>query len=174
LQLFADLKNGEGYSSTFDADPQGPDGTVAYVEKNSASVGYVGYAYYFAAGIQLYVSAIQDKTGTFIAPGANTIIDNSYPISRTLYVNLLNDPTSLANTVPFIEFGFSTDGTDIVSTTGYVPIPNPSTMLARLPASSTSTSTGTTGSSKTSSASTCIRGMFLAVSFLVSMSVVFV
>lgn len=130
------MDNGETFVASYDANPQGPAGTVAFVEQNAAAVGFVGYSYYFQNGIDLYVAAIKNDRGDFIIPGANSVVDGTYnPLSRTIYMNLLNDPESLENTVPFMLFGFSPDGADIVVTTGYVPVPNPAEMVVRLPLS---------------------------------------
>ena len=162
------MDNGELFSSSYDASPQGPDGTIAFVEANPAAVGYVGYAYYYQNGIELYVAAIQNDKGDFVTPGADSVVDGTYnPLSRTIYMNLLNDPTVLANTVPFLQFGFSSDGTDIVSTTGYVPIPNPSEMLARL--SVEPDSTGGDGTTADSAAPSAIRRPILAASLLLTL-----
>ena len=116
------------------------------------------------------MAAIQNEDGDFVTPGADSVVDGTYnPLSRTIYMNLLNDPTVLANTVPFLQFGFSSDGTDIVSTTGYVPIPNPSEMLARL--SVEPASTGGDGATAESAASIAIRGSVLAATMLLSLLV---
>ncbi|GKY96600.1 hypothetical protein MPSEU_000619600 [Mayamaea pseudoterrestris] len=170
--LFADMDNGEGFANTYNADPDGPGGTVSYVESNPAAVGYVGYAYYYQNGIELYVAAIENDAGDFVTPGADSVVDGTYnPLSRTIYMNLLDDPESLANTVPFIQFGFSSDGADIVATTGYVPIPNPSEMLARLPAAG-ATQTDAEGSDVKSSSAQSVKSFSaVAAALVVSIAV---
>lgn len=127
------MDNGETYSSNFDASPEGPAGTISFVEENLASVGYVGYSYYFQNGIDLFVAAIQNEAGDFVTPGADSVVDGTYnPLSRTIYMNVWNDTDALARVIPFLKFGFSSDGTDIVLTTGYVPIAEPASQLAKL------------------------------------------
>jgi hypothetical protein len=146
------LKVGEGYAANYVPSTLGPEETVAFLASNPDALAYIGYAYYYEHGIELYAAAIQNQNGTYVTPGADSVVDGSYnPLSRRIYMNLLDDAGSLANTVPFALYGFSTDGTDLVTTTGYVPIPNPSEMLARLPGSNTTTTTGT-GSGSSSSA----------------------
>lgn len=58
-----------------------------------------------------------------IMPNPTTIEGGSYPIARRIYMNLLDDPASTRNTLPFIEFGLSEAGQKLVEYTGYSPIP---------------------------------------------------
>ncbi|GKY96702.1 hypothetical protein MPSEU_000629700 [Mayamaea pseudoterrestris] len=132
--VLLDADNGE----TFDlarnyTGNDDPEVNIALIENDSAAVAFFGYSYYYSHGIELYAAAIQNSDGVFVTPGADSVADGTYnPLSRRLYMNLLNDAKSLANTAPFVYFGYSPDGSDIVSTTGYVPIPNPSEMMARI------------------------------------------
>jgi ABC-type phosphate transport system substrate-binding protein len=97
---------------------------VAYVESDSTVIGYFGYAYYIQEGSRLFAAPIQNYNGDFVPPDEASIANATYfPFSRRLFMNLLDDPKSLVNTGPFVEFGMSDEGTELVQGTGYVPIP---------------------------------------------------
>lgn len=94
------------------------DYTFTYPE----SISYMGYSYYFENRDALASVAIQNEAGEFVAPRPDTITDGSYnPLARRIYMNLLNDETSLANTVPFVTFGM--ENPEMVAKTGFVAIP---------------------------------------------------
>jgi ABC-type phosphate transport system substrate-binding protein len=124
--VLTDYKNGESFgggtaeyfNSASDED------IVAYVESDGAVIGYFGYAYYIKEGSRLYAAPIQNYNGDFVPPTEMSVYNATYfPFSRRLFMNLLDDPKSLANTGPFIEFGMSDEGAELVHDTGYVPIP---------------------------------------------------
>ena len=49
--------------------------------------------------------------------------DNTYPLTRKLYMNVYQDESSLENTRPFLEYVFTkTHGDDILKTNGYWPL----------------------------------------------------
>jgi PBP superfamily domain len=57
------------------------------------------------------------------------------PLSRRIFMNVLDDSESLMNTLPFIQYGLQTpEGAADVSATGYVNIPSPEKleMIGRL------------------------------------------
>jgi hypothetical protein len=106
----------------------------------------------------------------YVTPGADSVADGSYnPLARRLYMNVLNEPDVLSNVAPFLYYAYSADGSSVVSTTGYVPIPNPSEMLARLPTQAGANGGSTTGGSTTkatSGAATAMGSMVAAVLLL--------
>lgn len=140
--ILIDFKNGE----TFDtARPDGytnsedDEETAAFLVANEDAIGYFGYSYYKERTDTLLAAAIEDMEGEFVVPDPT-------PLSRRIYMNVLDDESSLAMTVPFLQFGFSDEGSALVEQTGFVVIPDADkeAMLARLPAAE---STGGDGSS---------------------------
>lgn len=124
--ILIDLDNGETfdpnrpkgyYNSTKDED------IVKYTEDNGAVVAFFGYSYFLKDSALLYAVPIQNDEGNFVVPTPDTVSDGTYnPFARRLYMNLLNDADSLDNTRPFIYYAFSSNGTDLVSGTGYVAL----------------------------------------------------
>lgn len=64
-----------------------------------------------------------DDQAGFVEPNPSNIEGGSYPIARRIYMNVLDDPASTRHTLPFIEFGLSQAGQDLVALTGYSAIP---------------------------------------------------
>ena len=124
--ILIDLDNGETF------DPNRPKGyfnstsdedIVKYTEDDGAVVAFFGYAYFLKDSALLYAVPIKNDEGIFVVPTPETVSDGTYnPFSRRLFMNLLNEADSLDNTRPFIQFGFSLNGTALVSSTGYVAI----------------------------------------------------
>lgn len=125
--VLLDYKNGE----TFDISrPHGytnsaVDEVIAdFLTNDEDAVGYFGYAYYSANSTSLTAAAIQNSEGLFVTPTPITVGDKSYnPLARRIFMNLLNEEESLLKTAPFIQFGFSDEGSALVEETGYVAIP---------------------------------------------------
>ena len=79
---------------------------------------------------------ILNDEGEYVASTKSSVADGSYnPLSRRIYMNMLNSVESLANTRPFLEFAFSNNGTALVGETGLVAIPEDEQdlILASLP-----------------------------------------
>ena len=94
-----------------------------YLESNADSIGYFGYAYYKANQDKLSAVAIKNDAGNYVAPSPTSVADGTYnPLGRFIYMNLNIDPTDLAMTLPFLEFGFSDVGDSLVEQVGYVPL----------------------------------------------------
>ena len=136
--VLIDYENGE----TFDHNR--PDGyfnsvededIVLYLEANSGDcIGFFGFAYYYQNRQILVAAHIQNSAGEFVEPTHVTVGDDSYnPLSRRIYMNLLNDDETLAHTAPFLRFGLSTEGDKAIASTGYVEIPDVDVILSRLP-----------------------------------------
>ena len=124
--MLSDADNGEIF------DSNRPDGytnsaedevVVNYLESNADSIGYFGYAYYKANQDKLSAVAIKNDAGNYVAPSPTSVADGTYnPLGRFIYMNLNIDPTDLAMTLPFLEFGFSDVGDSLVEQVGYVPL----------------------------------------------------
>ena len=137
--ILVDLSAGETF------DPKRPGGyfnstedevVVKYTESDGAVVAFFGYAYFLKDQSLLYSVPIMNDEGEFVVPTATTVSDGTYnPLSRRIYMNLLNHADSLDNTRPFIQFCYSANGTALVDQTGYVPIDESERelLLARFP-----------------------------------------
>ena len=87
-----------------------------------AAISFFGYSYYFENQDSLSSVAIRNDAGEYLPPTPDTIGDGSYnPLARRIYMNLLTEEATLANTVPFVTFGL--ENPQMVSSTGYVAIP---------------------------------------------------
>ena len=133
-EVLSDLEEGETfamnrpvgyYSSALD------ELLIKYVEENDSAITYFGYAYFSEFKDRLDAVAIQNGAGILVAPIEETISDGSYePLSRSIYMNLLNDKAALRDTRPFVAFGIASD--DLVAVTGYLGSSNKDEINRRL------------------------------------------
>ncbi|MGB0787818.1 MAG: PstS family phosphate ABC transporter substrate-binding protein, partial [Candidatus Poseidoniaceae archaeon] len=126
---------------------------------DETSIGYFGYAYYQENMATLAAAAVENSDGNMVAPTATTVGDGTYnPLSRPLFMNLLNDEDSLENTVPFLEFGLGDGGDLLVAEVGYVALPDSldTVMLGRLAGSATASFCGPDGSISIAGSSTVL------------------
>ena len=129
--ILKDRRNGE----TFDLNrpvfgyfnSEADDELVAYLREYGEAISYFGYSYYFDNQDSLLGVPIENDQGVFVAPIDMSIGDGSYnPLARRIFMNLWNDEEALAHTVPFVKFGL--DHQELVSSTGYVTLPDDSRM----------------------------------------------
>jgi len=91
-------------------------GVVSEVSQNTNAIGYIGFAY-----IDSSIKALNlDKGNGSVAPTAESILDGSYPLSRSLYFYTNGEPSELVK--EFIDFVISENGQKIVTTVGYIPL----------------------------------------------------
>jgi phosphate transport system substrate-binding protein len=93
------------------------------IEGSKTSFGWVGYAFYDANRDQLKAFEVAGENGECASPSPETIADNSYPISRPLfiYVNtskLASNPALEA----YVEYYVSEDGLATAAEVGYVEL----------------------------------------------------
>ena len=88
------------------------------VKGDEFGIGYGGIAY--ASGIRL-LKVKKTKDSPAIEPKESTAIDNTYPISRYLYVYTAGQPTGLVK--DFIDFMVSDAGQKVVGDVGYFKLP---------------------------------------------------
>lgn len=124
--ILVDLDYGESYASTRDQGyytSTDDNEILKYLEDDDAAIAFVGSTYILRNKTELSAVPVQNDEGNFILPSLDHLSDGTYnPLSRVLYMNVLNDAASLDNTRPFIRFGFSSNGTELVSQTGYAAI----------------------------------------------------
>jgi phosphate transport system substrate-binding protein len=91
------------------------------VEGSDGAFGYVGFAFAEEAGDQIKELAVSEEPGgECVLPTAETIADNSYPISRPLYIYVNN--ASIADNpavAEYVDF-YLGEGYSAVEEVGYV------------------------------------------------------
>lgn len=88
------------------------------VMQNPHAIGYVGMGY-LGPALQAVAVAV-DEHAPFVEPTVDSVLDNSYPISRPLY--LYTDGTAAGAVKDFIDYGLSETGQKIVRETDFVPV----------------------------------------------------
>jgi phosphate transport system substrate-binding protein len=95
----------------------GTAAVVNAVKKDKYGIGYGGAAY--AVGVK-HCKVKKDDKSSGIVPTAETIADNSYPITRYLYMYLRNRPTGEVK--KYIDWILSAEGQKVVTEVGYFPV----------------------------------------------------
>ena len=80
-------------------------------------IGYGGAAY--ASGIKTLLIK-KDDASPAIGPTEETVLNDTYPISRYLYVYLRSKPTGALK--DYIDWILSKEGQEIISKVGYFPV----------------------------------------------------
>jgi phosphate transport system substrate-binding protein len=88
------------------------------VANNENAVGYYGLGY--ISPRQKVIAVAKDSKSPFVEPRLASIRDNSYPISRPLYLYTNGKPQGAIK--EFVDFVYSKEGQDIVMRTDFVPI----------------------------------------------------
>jgi phosphate transport system substrate-binding protein len=88
------------------------------VANNENAVGYYGLGY--ISPRQKVIAVAKDPKSPFVGPKLTSIRDNSYPISRPLYLYTNGKPQGAIK--EFVDFVYSKEGQDIVMRTDFVPI----------------------------------------------------
>jgi phosphate transport system substrate-binding protein len=93
------------------------EGISAEVRQNPNAIGYDGLGY--VTSDQKVVAVARDVSGPYVLPSVETVNDDSYPISRPLYMYTAGEPTGeLRNYLDWIL----SDGQPLVSELGFVPL----------------------------------------------------
>lgn len=97
---------------------------IAGVEGSSSSLGWVGFAFAEEAGDGVTEIAIAaEPGGECVAPTAETIADNTYPISRNLYIYVNAAAAEESEAVSaYVDFYLSDTGIASVADVGYVQL----------------------------------------------------
>ncbi len=95
----------------------GTAAVVNAVAKDKFGIGYGGAA--FAKGVKHCAVKKDDKSPAFVAT-AETIKNNTYPISRYLYMYLANRPTGELKS--YIDWILGPEGQKLVTDIGYFPV----------------------------------------------------
>jgi phosphate transport system substrate-binding protein len=120
---------------------------ITAMEGSDTPLGFVGFAFAENAGDQVKILQVDEGSGC-VAPTRDTIADQSYPLSRTLYIYVnkakISDPAIKA----FVDYYLGDTGlVDAVQQTGYVDLPSDQIEASRSTWTSESGGSGATGSS---------------------------
>ena len=111
------------------------------VEDSDSSFGWVGFAFAQNAGEGVKELQVDAGDGC-VAPTAETITDNSYPLSRPLYIYVSKSAlTDKPEVQAFVDYYLSDEGLASVAAVGYVDLPADEIDVSR-----TTLADGTTGS----------------------------
>jgi phosphate transport system substrate-binding protein len=97
---------------------------IAGIEGSDAGLGWVGFAFAEQAGDEVTEIPISaEPGGDCVAPTAETIADNTYPLSRNLYI-YVNSALAEENLAlsSFVDFYLSDEGIASVAEVGYVEL----------------------------------------------------
>jgi phosphate transport system substrate-binding protein len=136
FDYFTEEINGTADKSRADYTPSEDDNILVQgVENDPNALGYFGFAYYQGAGSELkavQISKDQNGKGTpvpaenqkgCIEPTAATINDNSYPLSRPLFIYVSKEALARPEVRGFVEF-YLAQAKTLVTDVGYVPLPD--------------------------------------------------
>ncbi|MHB9032569.1 MAG: phosphate ABC transporter substrate-binding protein [Anaerolineae bacterium] len=93
------------------------EGISVEVRQNPNAIGYDGLGYVTSDQKVLAVGLSAD--GPFVLPSVDTVNDNSYPISRALYMYTPNEPTG--DIKVYIDWILK-DGKSLIAPLGFVPL----------------------------------------------------
>jgi len=108
--------DGKDFASTVQSLP-GTAAVVNAVSKDKVGIGYGGAAY--AKGVKI-LKVKKDAATPGVAPTAESIKNNEYPISRFLFMYSRAKPTG--DMKNFIDWVLSDEGQAIVTKVGYFPV----------------------------------------------------
>jgi phosphate transport system substrate-binding protein len=95
---------------------------IQATEGNDGAFGWVGFAFAEAAGDSVKILEVDGGEGC-VAPTAETIADESYPVSRPLFIYVSTEAAeSNPAVVPYVDF-YLGEGIDQVEEVGYIPLP---------------------------------------------------
>jgi ABC-type phosphate transport system substrate-binding protein len=131
-ELFSELIFGKTSVETFDVSRPGSNFNSTnssalsdFLESNGTAIGYFDIGY-ILTGLNLetlkLVDFVSEESGESIHASAAALEEGSYPLSRLLHFQLLDDEESLAKTRSFVEFIYSKAGDEIVKKQGNWPV----------------------------------------------------
>lgn len=97
---------------------------VKGVAGDKNSLGYFGYAYYIENKDQLKVVKVEKEKGKgAIEPTEQTINDQSYPLSRPIFIYPSSKSLERPEVKAFVKY-YLENAKDIVKSVGYIPLPD--------------------------------------------------
>ena len=96
---------------------------ITAMASSDGALGFVGFAFAESAGDAVKEFEVDGGDGC-VAPSAETVIDGSYPLSRSLYIYVSDDSLARPEVQAFVDLYVSDAGlTESVSAAGYIPLP---------------------------------------------------
>jgi len=130
FDYFTEAVMGKSKSSRGDFTASEDDNTLVQgVENNKSALGYFGFAYYAAHKSKMTAVRIDGGKGP-VAPSVENVINGTYsPLSRPLFIYVKESSAARPEVREFIQF-IMTQGSELVSEVGYVPLPAKAYQLA--------------------------------------------
>ena len=94
------------------------EGITAEIAQNRNAIGYDGLGYVTDA--VKTIALAPDDTGPYVSPTIETVMDTSYPVSRSLYMYTPGEPHG--ETKDYLDWIFGPDAQAIVKDLGFVPL----------------------------------------------------
>jgi phosphate transport system substrate-binding protein len=95
------------------------EGIIAEVRDNPNAIGYDGLGYVTSEVKVVAISGLKSP-GVFVLPSAATVSDNTYVISRELYMYTQNPPAGAIK--EYLDWIISPEAQQIVTDLGFVPV----------------------------------------------------
>ena len=125
FDYFTETVNGESQASRADFLPSEDDNVlVTGISGDRGALGYFGYAYYSENADRLKLLSIDGGDGC-ITPTEETINNGTYsPLSRPLFIYVAADALDQPQVKAFVEYYLDVANRNLVSETGYIPLPD--------------------------------------------------
>jgi len=94
------------------------EGITAEITQNRNAIGYDGLGYVTDA--VKTIALAPDDTSPYVSPTVETVMDSSYPVSRSLYMYTPGEPRG--ETKVYLDWIFGPDAQAIVKDLGFVPL----------------------------------------------------
>jgi len=98
------------------------EGIIAEVKENPHAIGYDSLGY-ITDDVKMVAISSLEKPADYVLPSIQSVNDNSYVISRDLYIYTLEPPAGVIK--EYIDWLFSPEAQQIVRDLGFVPILEP-------------------------------------------------
>lgn len=108
-------------TSIFSADTlllPSSEGIIAEVRDNPNAIGYDGLGYVTEDVKMIALAKVEG--GKYILPAQETVIDGSYPVSRSLYMYTRDEPQGIIR--DYLDWIVSAEAQEIVTKLGFVPV----------------------------------------------------
>lgn len=125
FEYFTEVVNKKAKESRSDYTPSEDDNVlVKGVAGDEGGLGYFGYSYYAENKDKLNALAVKkDDNAAAVTPDIKTIEDNSYPISRPIFIYPLKSALAKPHVKEFVKFYNSAEGQKLVEQAKYVKLP---------------------------------------------------
>ncbi len=101
------------------------EGIGAEIRENPNAIGYDGLGYVTA---DMKVIAVAEEAGQpYVKPAIETVNDNTYPISRDLYIYTAGEPSGAVK--EYLAWLLSAEAQNIVGALGFVPVLSPEALV---------------------------------------------